>query len=109
MCLVTASVSKATNWWECPIVSIWPSVGFRPWGPIVGIVGKGADKYRYDNLLSRLSTYRGNFEVGHSSARAGRNQCDASHAGAEAKSDALDDGAWHAGVRSLIFPRTLRP
>lgn len=28
---------------------------------------------------------------------------------AEAKSDALDDGAWHAGVRSLIFPRTLRP
>nr|DAM75853.1 MAG TPA: hypothetical protein [Caudoviricetes sp.] len=30
-----------------------------------------------------------------------------SHAAAKAKSDALNDGAWHAGVRSLIFPRTL--
>lgn len=33
-------------------------------GPIVGIVGKGADKYRYDNLVGRLSTYRGIFERG---------------------------------------------
>nr|DAV97371.1 MAG TPA: hypothetical protein [Caudoviricetes sp.] len=35
---------------------------FRPRGPFVGTVGKGADKYRYDILLSRPSTYRGIFE-----------------------------------------------
>lgn len=35
-----------------------------PWGLIVGTVGKGADKVYYDNLLSRLSTYRGIFERG---------------------------------------------
>lgn len=57
-------MSKATDWWEMPIVSIWRGVGFRRWGLIVDIVGKGADKYRYDNLLSRLSTYRGIFEWG---------------------------------------------
>lgn len=27
MCLDTACVSKATNWWEMPIVSIWGIVG----------------------------------------------------------------------------------
>lgn len=80
-----------------------------PWGPIVGIVGKGADKVYYDILVGRPSTYRGNFEAGHSSACAGRNQCDVRRRPAKAKSDALDDGAWHAGVRSLIFPPTLRP
>lgn len=64
MCLVSECVSKATNWRECPIVSIWRGRGFRPWGPIVGIAGNDSDKYRYDNLLSRLSTYRGIFERG---------------------------------------------
>lgn len=62
-------------------------------GLIVGIAGKDSDKYRYDNLLSRPSTYRGIFEAGDSSGRAGRNQCDVSHAAAKAKSDALRDGA----------------
>ena len=109
MCLDTACVSKATNWWANPIVSIWRGRGFRPWGPIGAIVGKGADKVYYDILVGRPSTYRGNFEGGHSSARAGGNQCDVRHAGAKAKSNALDDGAWHAGVRSLIFHPTLRP
>ena len=82
---------------------------FRPWGLIVGTVGKGADKVYYDNLVGRPSTYRGIFEEEHSSGRVGENQCDVSHAAAEAKSDALDDGAWHAGVRSPTTPRTLRP
>lgn len=103
-CLDTACVSKATNWWESPIVSIWSSVGFRLRGPFVGVVGKSADKVYYDNPLSRPSTYRGIFEEGHSSGRAGENQCDAGHAAAEAKSDALDDGGTLAGVRFLIFP-----
>lgn len=31
-------------------------------GLIVGIVGKGADKYRYDIMVGRLSTYREIFE-----------------------------------------------
>ena len=64
MCLVSECVSKATNWWECPIVSIWRGRGFRPWGPIVGIAGKDSDKYRYDILVGRPSTYRGIFERG---------------------------------------------
>ena len=63
-CLDTACVSKATNWWECPIVSIWQDGASRLRGPIVATVGKGADKVYYDNLLSRLSTYRGIFERG---------------------------------------------
>lgn len=79
------------------------------WGPIVGIAGKGSDKYRYVILVCRLSTYWGTFEAGHSSARVGENQCDVSHAAAEAKSDALDNGAWHAGVRSPTTLRTLDP
>ena len=86
-----------------------PSCAFRVWGPIVATVGKSADKRHYDTLVYRQSTYRGIFEEGHSSGCTGENQCDAEHSRAEAKSDALDDGAWHAGVRSLIFPRTLRP
>lgn len=61
----------------------------RPWGHIGVVAGKDADKYRYDNLVGRLSTYRGNFEERHSSGRAGENQRDVSHAAAEAKSDAL--------------------
>lgn len=85
------------------------AAAFRPRGLIVGIAGKDSDKYRYVILVCRLSTYWGTFEAGHSSARAGENQCDVSHAGAEAKSDALDDGAWHAGVRSPTTLRTLRP
>lgn len=64
MCLDTACVSKATNWWEMPIVSIWPSVGFHLRGPIGVIVGKGADKVYYDILVGRPSTYRGIFERG---------------------------------------------
>ena len=64
MCLDTACVSKATNWWENPIVSIWRGVGFRRWGLIVGVVGKGADKAYYDILVGRPSTYRGIFERG---------------------------------------------
>lgn len=64
MCLGTACVSKATNWWEMPIVSIWHGRGFRPRGPIGVIVGKGADKVYYDILVGRPSTYRGNFEGG---------------------------------------------
>lgn len=104
MCLDTASVSKPTNWWENTIVSIWPSVGFRLRGPFVGVVGKSADKVYYDILVGRLSTYRGIFEEGHSSGRAGENQCDVARSGAKAKSDALDDGGALAGVRFLIFP-----
>ena len=84
-------------------------ISSRPWGPIVATVGKGADKYCYDNLLSRLSTYRGNFEAGHSSGRAGENQRDVGHAVAEAKSDALSNGGTYVGVRSPTTPRTLRP
>ena len=34
------------------------------WGHIVGVAGKGADKYRYDNLVGRVSTYREIFEWG---------------------------------------------
>ena len=79
----------------------------RVWGLIVGIAGKDSDKYRYDNLVGRVSTYREIFEEGHSSARAGRNQCDAGHEPAKAKSDALTNGAWHAGVRSPTTLRTL--
>lgn len=104
MCLDTACVSKPTDWWENPIVSIWPSVGFRLWGPIVATVGKGADKIYYDIPLSRPSTYRGIFEEGHSSGCAGENQCDVARSRAKAKSDALDDGGTLAGVRFLIFP-----
>lgn len=33
-------------------------------GLIVATVGKGADKYRYDNLVGRVSTYREIFEWG---------------------------------------------
>lgn len=82
--------------------------GFRPRGHIVGVAGKDSDKYRYDNLVCRQSTYWGIFEEGHSSACAGENQRDVSHAAAKAKSDALCDGAWHAGVRSPTTPCTLR-
>lgn len=64
MCLDTACVSKATDWWEKPIVSIWRGVGFRRWEPIVATVGKGADKVYYDTLVGRVSTYRGIFERG---------------------------------------------
>lgn len=64
MCQDAACVSKATNWWENPIVSIWRGIGFRPRGLIVATVGKGADKYRYDILVGRPSTYRGIFERG---------------------------------------------
>lgn len=64
MCLVSECVSKATDWWENTIVSIWRGVGFRRWGLIVGIVGKSADKVYYDNLVGRPSTYRGIFERG---------------------------------------------
>lgn len=64
MCLDTACVSKATNWWECPIVSIWRGGASRPRGHIVGTVGKGADKAYYDNLVGRVSTYRGIFGRG---------------------------------------------
>ena len=64
MCLDTACVGKATNWWENPIVSIWRGGASRLRGPIVGIVGKGADKVYYDNLVCRPSTYRGIFERG---------------------------------------------
>lgn len=80
-------------------------VGFRPRGPIGVIVGKSADKVYYDTLVCRRSTYWGIFEEGHSSGRTGENQCDVSRSRAEAKSDASSDGAWHAGVRFLIFPR----
>lgn len=59
MCQDTACVSKATKWWEMPIVSIWWGVGFRRWGPIVATVGKGADKVYYDILVGRRSTYWG--------------------------------------------------
>lgn len=59
MCLDTACVSKATKWWENPIVSIWRGGASRLQGPIVGIVGKGADKVYYDILVGRPSTYRG--------------------------------------------------
>lgn len=59
MCLDTACVSKPTNWWENPIVSIWQMSSFRLRGPIGGIVGKSADKVYYDKPLSRPSTYRG--------------------------------------------------
>ena len=64
MCLDTACVSKATNWWGNPIVSIWHGRGFRPWGPIGVVVGKGADKVYYDILVGRPSTYWGIFERG---------------------------------------------
>lgn len=80
-----------------------------PWGLIVATVGKSADKVYYDTLVCRRSTYWGIFGEGHSSGRVGENQRDAEHSRAEAKSDALTHGAWHAGVRFLIFPRTLRP
>ena len=36
----------------------------RVWGLIVATVGKGADKVYYDNLVGRVSTYRGIFERG---------------------------------------------
>lgn len=64
MCLDTACVSKATDWWEMPIVSIWRGVGFRRWGPIAATAGKGADKVYYDTSVGRPSTYRGIFEEG---------------------------------------------
>lgn len=64
ICLDTTCVSKATNWWENPIVSIWRGGASRLRGPIVGIVGKGADKVYYDILVGRPSTYRGIFERG---------------------------------------------
>lgn len=73
-------------------------------GPIVGVVGKSADKVYYDRLLSRPSTYRGIFEERHSSGRAEENQRDVPHTRAKAKSDALDNGGALAGVRFLIFP-----
>ena len=59
MCLDTACVSKATNWWENTIVSIWRGGASRLRGPIVATVGKGADKVYYDILVGRRSTYRG--------------------------------------------------
>lgn len=40
ICLDRECVSKATNWWENTIVSIWRGVGFRVWGPFVGAVRK---------------------------------------------------------------------
>lgn len=64
MCLDTTHVSKSTVSVAGCSVSIWHGRGFRPRGPIGAIVGKGADKVYYDNLLSRLSTYRGIFERG---------------------------------------------
>ena len=64
MCLDTACVSKATNWWEMPIVSIWRGGASRLRGPIVVTVGKGADKVYYDILVGRVSTYRGIFGRG---------------------------------------------
>lgn len=109
MCLDTACVSKATNWWESPIVSIWGESTYPVRGPIVGIVGKGADKVYYDNSVCRHSIYREIFEEGHSSGRVGENQRDMTHSRAEAKSDALCNGGTYVGVRSLIFPPTLLP
>ena len=89
MCLDTACVSKATNWWEMPIVSIWGASTYPVRGHIVGIVGKGADKVYYDKRVCRHSIYRGVFEEEHSSGRVGENQCDVRRRPAEAKSDAL--------------------
>lgn len=109
MCLDSGCVSKSTASVASGSASLRGSVGFRLWGPIGVSVGKSADKAYYDTLVCRRSTYWGIFEEGHSSGRVGENQRDVSHAGAEAKSDALCDGAWHAGVRFLIFPRTLSP
>lgn len=104
-CLDAACVSKPTNWWENPIVSIWHSSWFRLRGSIGGIVGKSADKVYYDKPLSRPSTYRGDFEAGHSSGRAEENQRDVPHTRAKGKSDALDDGGTLADMRFPIFHR----
>lgn len=60
-------------------------------------------------MVGRPSTYRGIFEEGHSSGRAEENQCDASHAAAEAKSDAFEHGGALGGVRFPTFPRPLDP
>lgn len=43
MCLDTACVSKATNWWERPIVSIWGIVGLPRTGAYRWYIKK---KYR---------------------------------------------------------------
>lgn len=107
-CLDSECVSDGTSSWESPIVSIWRYRAFHLWGPIVAIPGKSTDNLYYDTLVYRQSTYRGTFEVGHSSGRAGENQCDVSHGRAEAKSDALSHGGIPAGVRSPTTPRTLR-
>lgn len=64
MCLDTACVSKSTVSVAGCSVSIWRGGASRPRGHIVGTVGKGADKVYYDNLVGRLSTYRGIFERG---------------------------------------------
>ena len=64
MCLDTTCVSKSTVSVAGCSVSIWRGVGFRPRGLIVATVGKGADKYRYDILVGRWSTYRGIFGRG---------------------------------------------
>ena len=77
-------------------------------GHIVAIPGKSTDNIYYDTLVYRQSTYRGIIEEGHSSGRAGENQCDVAHGRAEAKSDALTHGGTPAGVRSPTTLRTLR-